>query len=125
MHNNILKPFKLEASILLQPEHLSGTKLCKHIKAHAGFQHVQITEDNRVLAFETIWCEFMKYAESCLSKIPKINKEAKFQYMASCDMPIALMPDGSQVICTNTLPQTPANNSFFFIWIDREGVQYV
>lgn len=125
MSKDTLKPFELKENILLQPEHLSGTKIYGHIRAHVGFQHIRINEANRVCAFEKIWHEFMKYAESCLSKIPKINKEAKFQYMASSDMPIALMPDGSQIICTNTLPQTPKDNSFFFIWIDKEGIRYV
>ncbi len=125
MTDNTLKPFELLEDIFLEPDHLSGTKIHKHIRGYTGFQHARIDEENRVLAFEAIWYEFMKFVEPCLSEIPKSHKEYRFQYMSAFDMPIALMPDGSEIICTKTLPQTSTENSLFFIWINKEGTRYV
>lgn len=125
MSDNIRKPFELKENILLQPEHLSGTKIHKHIRKHIGFQHIRIDKKNRVPAFQAIWREFMKFTEKCCSEMLTITHREKFQYMAALDMPIALMPDGSKIICTNTLPQNRTDNSLFFVWIGREGMRYV
>ncbi|OFW88507.1 MAG: hypothetical protein A3B66_08555 [Alphaproteobacteria bacterium RIFCSPHIGHO2_02_FULL_46_13] len=119
------KQFELKENILLQPEHLSGTEIHKHIRKYIGFQHIRIDEKNRLSAFQAIWREFMKFTEECYSEVLTVAHRRKFQYMAVLDMPIALMPDGSQIICTNTIPQTPTKNGLFFVWIGQEGMRYV
>ncbi len=125
MSDNTRKPFELKQNILLQSEHLSDTKFHKHIRKYVGFQHIRIDEKNRVSAFQAIWREFMKFAEKCCSEVLTSPHGEEFQYMAALDMPIALMPDGSQIICINTLPQNRTDNSLFFVWIGREGTRYV
>lgn len=125
MSDNTRKPFELKENILLQPEHLSGTKIHRHIRKYICFQHIRIDEENSAPAFQAIWREFMKFTEKCCSEMLTAPHKEKFQYMAAVDMPIALMPDGSKIICTNTLPQTPTENSLFFVWVGQEGARYV
>ncbi len=125
MKNYNTCPFFLEEKKELRPEHLSGAKIYEHIRKYAGFQHICIDEKNRISAFKAIWREFMQFTEGCLSEITKDCQECQFQYLSACDMPVALMPDGSQIVCTNMMPQTPTKNNLFFIWVKKEGIRYV
>lgn len=125
MKKNSTPPFLLEEKKDLRPEYLASAKIYKHILKYSAFQHVRISDQNRVAAFKAIWLAFMKFAEECHAEMSGSHKQRPFQYLSACDMPIALMPDGSQIICSNTLPQNPTSNFLFFLWIRKEGSCHV
>lgn len=125
MTKNGMPFFRLEERKELQPEYLFGEKIYKHIRRYAGFQHVGISDKNSVSAFKAIWLAFMNFSDECRAEIAKDRKRQPFQYLSAYDMPIALMPDGSQIICSNKLPQNLLNNSLFFLWIEKEGICHV
>lgn len=84
---------------------------------HVSYQHGDIGEHNAKIAHNTIWRYFKKFARKCIRKIHPKNQIQKIEFLSACGMPVAIMPDGSEIISLHTF-----HNDYMrlnFVWVQH------
>lgn len=93
-------PFRWEqqnhTELTIEPN--DGFSFVKHI----SYKHGDIGEHNAKIAHSTIWKYFKKFARKCMRKIHPHNRTQKIEFLSTCGMPTAIMPDGSEIISLHT-----------------------
>jgi len=110
-------PFQWEqlnhADLTIEPN--DGFSFVKHI----SFKHGDIDEYNKNAAHNTIWRCFKEFTRKCMRKIHLKNRIQKIKYFSSCGMPIAIMPDGSEIVSLHTFYNN--HTRLDFVWTKCTG----
>lgn len=108
-------PFRWEqqnhTELTIEPN--DGFTFAKHI----SYKHSDISEHNTKIAYNTIWRYFKKFARKCMRKIHSKNKIQKIKFLSACSMPVAIMPDGSEIISIHTFYNDQIRLDF--VWVKR------
>lgn len=113
--NNTEIPFQWEqlshTDLTIEPN--DGFAFVKHV----SYQHGDIGKHNAKIANNTIWRYFKKFALKCMHKIHPKNQIQKIEFLSACGMPVAIMPDGSEIISLHTF-----YNDYMrldFVWVQH------